>query len=64
MVSEKHKNLKVSMRFTQKNLYKKTNEKKREGSIIQGIGVWWCQKNKKSEGVYEVHTQKLIYKDK
>ncbi len=52
------------MRFTQKNLYKKTNEKKREGSIIQGIGVWWCQKNKKSEGVYEVHTQKLIYKDK
>jgi hypothetical protein len=27
-----------------KNLYKKTNEKKK-GSIIQGIGVWWCQKN-------------------
>jgi len=30
VVPEKHKNLKVSMRFTQKNLYKKTNERKRE----------------------------------
>jgi hypothetical protein len=45
-VPEKHKNLKVSMRFTEKNLYKKTKEKK-EGSIIQGTGVWWCQKNMK-----------------
>jgi hypothetical protein len=38
-VPEKHKNLKVSMRFTQKNLYKKTTEKKRDPLLrVWGFG--------------------------
>jgi hypothetical protein len=40
VVPEKHKNLKVSMRFTQKTYIRRQIKKKRGP-----IGVWWCQKN-------------------